>query len=421
VRVLVVEDERIVAADLQRTLRQLGYDAYACAATAERAFALAEQTPPDVVLADIRIEGRIDGIDTAFQLRKAYGAAVVFLTAHADDPTVERAKHVEPAGYLIKPITAPAVKAAIEIALACKRREAESQAFQYALTQTTNDFLSALDHLPLALQLEDSSGRVLHINPAFLALFGFSQGRMALLGRDGSAVLGDVQARYLEGDHFLRLIGALRRADQPSAGDVLSLRDGRKIELEYVPLFGDGQRQGQLWLFRDISTSEREREALQESAAKHRQEVLLDPLTRLTSRRGFFELCPTYLKLVRCASHQRRVLFFFDLDRLKEINDRFGHAAGDQAICAVAEALRATFRTSDLLARLGGDEFVALATMTPEQIERVRHEIASHLQQREWEEPLAVSMGVAELIPGESLDALIRRADEGMYREKRAK
>jgi diguanylate cyclase (GGDEF)-like protein len=421
VRVLVVEDERIVAADLQRMLRQLGYDAYGCAPTADRAFALAAQTPPDVVLADIRIEGPIDGVDTAFRLRQEHAAAVVFLTAHADDPTVERAKHVEPAGYLIKPITAPAVKAAIEIALDRRRRESESKAFQHALTQTTADFLCALDHLPFALQFEDASGRVLHLNPTFLALFALSQARIELLGRDGSALLNHVQSRCMDGDHLSRLVEALRRADQPSTGDILSLRDGRKIELEYVPLHNAGQRQGQLWLFRDISTSEQEREALQESAARHRQEVLLDPVTGLTSRRGFFELCPTYLKLVRCAADQRRVLFFFDLDGLKKINDCHGHAAGDQAICAVAAALRATFRTSDLLARLGGDEFVALATMTPAQIERVRAEMASRLQERGSGKALGVSIGVAEYVKGESLDALIGRADEAMYREKRIK
>ena len=65
-RVLVVEDERIVAADLQRMLRQLGYDAYAAASTARKALDLAADRPPDVVLADIRIEGPVDGIDAAF-------------------------------------------------------------------------------------------------------------------------------------------------------------------------------------------------------------------------------------------------------------------------------------------------------------------------------------------------------------------
>jgi CheY-like chemotaxis protein len=72
-RVLVIEDERIVAADLQRTLRDLGYNAYASAPTAARALAIAAETPPDVVLADVRIEGPVDGIDAAFELHSQYG------------------------------------------------------------------------------------------------------------------------------------------------------------------------------------------------------------------------------------------------------------------------------------------------------------------------------------------------------------
>src|SRR5215472_4815217 len=89
-RVLIIEDERIVAADLQRMLRQLGYDAYACAPSAARALELAAETAPDVVLADVHIEGPVDGIDTAYQLHQSYGCAIIFLTAHADDLTVER-------------------------------------------------------------------------------------------------------------------------------------------------------------------------------------------------------------------------------------------------------------------------------------------------------------------------------------------
>jgi CheY-like chemotaxis protein len=102
---MVLEDERIVAADLQRMLRGLGYDAYATVATASMALELAGTKPPDVVLADVRIEGPVDGIDAAFMLRQQHGAAIIFLTAHADDPTVARAKRAEPSGYLVKPIS----------------------------------------------------------------------------------------------------------------------------------------------------------------------------------------------------------------------------------------------------------------------------------------------------------------------------
>lgn len=117
-RMLVVEDERIVAVDLQQTLRTLGYDAYATAGSGASALAIAAVNVPDIALMDIRIDGPIDGIDTALELRQRFGTSIIFLTAYADDLTLERAKRVMPCGYLLKPVTALAIKAAVEVCLA---------------------------------------------------------------------------------------------------------------------------------------------------------------------------------------------------------------------------------------------------------------------------------------------------------------
>src|SRR5579864_5235035 len=90
--VLIVEDERIVAKDLQQTLQALGYDAFAIASSADDAIARVSERCPDIVLMDIRIKAPRDGIETASILKKSYDWPVVYLTAHADDRTIERAK-----------------------------------------------------------------------------------------------------------------------------------------------------------------------------------------------------------------------------------------------------------------------------------------------------------------------------------------
>ena len=422
-RVLVIEDERIVAADLQRMLRQLGYDAYACAPSASRALELAAETPPDVVLADVRIEGRVDGIDTAFQLRQRYGSAIIFLTAHADDPTVERAKHTEPCGYLVKPVSAPAVKAAVELALDRQVREASAHVLEKMLTQASADLLAALNHLPLAIHVEDPQRRVVHVNPAFCALFDIAEDRMDLVGVDGAVLVEQIQSLCTNPAHFAIIADCLLKSRQPMTGDVIQLRDGRTLELDFVPLYQGTQRRGQLWVYRDISVSERTRTELEQTLARHQQEICVDPLTGLTNRRGFFDLSPTYLRLMGCSGRQRRVLFFIDLDGLKSINDRYGHPTGDEALCAVAQALRGTFRTSDLLVRLGGDEFAVLATLDPHDIARVKAALAARLAEAKdvlaAPERLSVSVGTAEYLPGDSLDVLLARADQAMYRQKR--
>ena len=138
--VLVVEDELIVATDLQHSLEDTGYDAFAVAASGDEAVACAEERWPDVVLMDIRIRGKQDGVHLAGLLKKRSPVIVIFLTAHADATTLDRAKQATPDGYLLKPVQPAELRCAIEVALhkrrvedeAEKRRQAEARLFAIA-------------------------------------------------------------------------------------------------------------------------------------------------------------------------------------------------------------------------------------------------------------------------------------------------
>jgi adenylate cyclase len=129
--VLVVEDESIVAHDLQQTLARFGYDALAVASSAEEALARAAETRPDIALVNVRIKGRMDGIKTARHLQERFGVPIVYLTTHADDATLERVKQTGPYGYLVKPVKPAELKSAIEIALF---KHASDQAARWATT-----------------------------------------------------------------------------------------------------------------------------------------------------------------------------------------------------------------------------------------------------------------------------------------------
>ena len=117
VSVLIVEDDGVVARDLQQTLSRLGYDAYAIASSAEEAVAEALKRRPDVVLVDVEMKGTLDGIDAAEILRSRFSIPIVYLTAHADDATDARAKKTEPYGYLLKPVDSAELRSVIEVAL----------------------------------------------------------------------------------------------------------------------------------------------------------------------------------------------------------------------------------------------------------------------------------------------------------------
>ena len=116
-RILIVEDESIVAFNLQQRLSQLGYDVPAVAVSGQESLALVHSTRPDLVLMDIHIEGDMDGIDVAARLKNDHPVPVIYLTAYSEDSTLERARQTTPYGYLIKPFSERELHATIQMAL----------------------------------------------------------------------------------------------------------------------------------------------------------------------------------------------------------------------------------------------------------------------------------------------------------------
>ena len=101
--ILVVEDERIVAMALEKALRRMRYSVVGITDSGQDAVRKATQTQPDVVLMDIRLRGPIDGIEAAAQIQSQGDVPIVYLTAYADDETLQQAKITEPYGYVLKP------------------------------------------------------------------------------------------------------------------------------------------------------------------------------------------------------------------------------------------------------------------------------------------------------------------------------
>ena len=124
-RLLIVEDEVIVALDIEDRLAALGYQLVGHALTGEGALELTRELRPDLVLMDIRLQGDMDGIAAAAEIRRRFHVPVIFLTAYSEDETLERAKLSEPYGYILKPFDDRELKSAVEIALYKHRTEEE--------------------------------------------------------------------------------------------------------------------------------------------------------------------------------------------------------------------------------------------------------------------------------------------------------
>ena len=155
--------------------------------------------------------------------------------------------------------------------------------------------------------------------------------------------------------------------------------------------------------------------------------AITDALTGLYNRRGFFTLAE---HLLRVAKRNRTplCLIYIDADDLKQINDRFGHAAGDEALVAFAELLKTNYRESDVIARMGGDEFIVFPVGDGkcwwDIIEsRLMGALAKLNASGNLAFPLAVSFGISLFDPNAPISAeeLITRADLAMYQHKREK
>lgn len=129
-RILVVEDERIVARDIEKRLKKLGYVVPITVASGEEAIKQTAKIRPDLVLMDIQLKGDLDGIEAAEQIRADFDIPVIYLTAYADEATLQRAKATEPFGYILKPFDARDLQVAIEVAL---RRRLSEEAIRVAL------------------------------------------------------------------------------------------------------------------------------------------------------------------------------------------------------------------------------------------------------------------------------------------------
>lgn len=127
IKILIVEDEQLVADDLRETLEYLGYVVPALAATGEDAIVLVESLQPDLVLMDIRLAGEMDGVEASVAIQSRFHVPVVYLTANADRATLERVKATQPFGYIMKPFDEKILSTTIEIALSRHQAEVEVQ------------------------------------------------------------------------------------------------------------------------------------------------------------------------------------------------------------------------------------------------------------------------------------------------------
>lgn len=166
-RILIVEDNPIVAEDLKVKLKQLGYEVTAMAYSGRQALEEVAKQVPDIALMDIRLGEGINGIDTAAELKKRFNISVIYITAHADDDTLERAKRTEPYGYIVKPFDDAELRSAIEIAV--YKQQADRK-----VNESRKWFETTLTSIGDGVITTDQFGKITFLNPVAAQLTGWT-------------------------------------------------------------------------------------------------------------------------------------------------------------------------------------------------------------------------------------------------------
>lgn len=258
--ILVVEDELIIAKGIEKRLKALGYDVTGIVPSGEEAVDIAVRSVPDLVLMDICLQGRMDGVTAAEKIRAAVDIPVVYLTAYADPDSLGRAKLTEPFGYIVKPFQDITLRSTIEMALYKHHMESK-------LRHSRQWLATILRSIGDAVIATDSTGSITFMNPVAQALTGWSQDEA--LGRDLNEVfrvrddgpigiLDSIVPKVINNGTAVSFLGMT----------YLISKDGREtpIEAKATPFVGvQGSKTGLALVFLDITERMRTEEALRRS------------------------------------------------------------------------------------------------------------------------------------------------------------
>jgi diguanylate cyclase (GGDEF)-like protein/PAS domain S-box-containing protein len=282
--------------------------------------------------------------------------------------------------------------------------------------QTQNIYFATLfENAPESIAILDEDDRILRINGQFTKMFGYSEKES--LGKSINDLI--VPKEFVE--EAENLTSRVAAGDNVRAEGLRRRKDGEALWVAIAATpFHVGDESPKVYaMYHDISARKKAEEDL-------RALLLVDELTGLPNRRGFITLSEQALKLAM--RMERDVLMIFiDVDRLKQINDTWGHLAGDRALIDTARVLRDSLREADIVARLGGDEFVAMMTVDSDQTadlirSRIQSRVEGHNAETERGYPLSLSVGaIRTKAEGTLLSDLLAQADSALYEQKRGR
>ena len=344
-RLLVVEDEVLVARDIQARLQRMGYEVVGTVARGEDAVSTALAESPDLILMDINLKGEMDGIEAATQINEVSSVPVIYCTAYSNDEVLERAKITSPFGYVLKPFDNRELEINIEIALFKHQVEQD-------LAKTKQNLDATLTNVSDGVIAADKTGQVILINAVAESLTDCSGERSKNAMLDEVLVLeafepGQPAINLLNPETFVywKQFSGMRQ--------LLVRPDGTRIPIELSANSLDDGEHLTVVTFRDISQQLNYEETIQQNA-------FYDGLTELPNRSLFVDRLDSSIKRRKRGRPDHFSVVFVDIDGFAVINEGLGHDVGDQIINEVGKRIAKTIRPDDTVSRFSGDIFALL-------------------------------------------------------------
>lgn len=303
--VLVVDDEVTVTIQLQERLQRMGYRVVGTAHSGAQAVSMAKRHGPDVVLMDIVMPGVTDGIDASERIRSELDIPVIFVTAYADKKLVDRAKHVEPFGYIVKPFHENEIVAAIELAIHKKAVEKKLRKTQQTLRNSERFhrmlFNNTNDAVLLHRMVSGEPDKTLEVNDGALRMLGYS--RKALLALHPLQLVDSA-----EREKILERVQQVHSRSSLLFESHLIAKNGRKVPVEInARLFTLRGQSVMLVGARDITERKRSEKRLREAEAELKRTIELVPgiIATANAQTGHFTQCnPALTRILGFSSEE---------------------------------------------------------------------------------------------------------------------
>ena len=258
-QILIVEDRRIIAEDLRELLEKLDYDVLGVVSSGEEAIKLVTNTQPDLILMDIKLEGDLDGIETASQIHENFNIPVIYLTAFSDEDILMRAKITEPFGYILKPFKDIEVHATIQMAL--YKHEIEEK-LRDELQVNKEKYRELFENAIDAICILDTDSNYVDANKKAIELFGYPKDE--LLGMSVFDMLPEEQTPESQAEfEKLKQRGAYERFRGKTITKSEQIID---IEVSSSAIYENGEFVGSQDIIRDISDQIRDEEKIKEQS-----------------------------------------------------------------------------------------------------------------------------------------------------------